>query len=199
MWRGRGRDVKLGAGKTKTKQFEEWVRLYATELYSYAVVRLHNKQDAEDLVQSTFLKAYKNFEKFESGSNAHAWLFAILLNNIRDHVRKTARSPELQDFGEDYVLENIVADLSSDPEARLVQKEDLEKLSQGLASLPDHFSSPLLLREVRSLSYQEIADLLAIPIGTVMSRLSRARKLLVEFMTNEGDISLRRDSKDGVQ
>ncbi len=173
------------------------MREYSTDLYNYAFVRLNNKGDAEDAVQTSFLKAYKSHASFKPGSDAKSWLFAILLNTIRDEIRRKSRQPVIHDVDEDFHLEELVKDLSKNPEEELLHKEGLERLSLGLAAMPDHFSTPLILREVRNLSYQEIANALSIPIGTVMSRLSRARKLLTEYMNYEETCMAEKSSESG--
>lgn len=185
----------FGAKKSQQREVVEWVNLYSTELYNYCVVRLHNRQDAEDLVQVTFLKAYKSVETLKPGSNIKAWLFTILLNNIRDHLRKLGRQPETTELASEQELENTLVDLSNNPEEALIKKDTMTRLASGIAALPDHFASPLILREVREMSYQEIASMLSIPVGTVMSRLSRARKMLVNYMNQ--DAALEKSSVQG--
>lgn len=172
----------LRKAKSKEAVLELWVKKYSGELYNYAVVRIHNKQDAEDLVQTTFLKAFRSYDSFKQGADERAWLYSILLNSIRDHARKKSRTPEKQDIGEEQSMDDYLVDKASNPEEKLLEKENLERLAQGIAALPENFSQPLILCDIQEKSYKEISGILNIPMGTVMSRIARARKSLMKLM-----------------
>lgn len=169
---------------SKENILEEWVRLYSTELYNYAVIRLRHRQDAEDIVQTTFLKAFRSFDSFQRGTDERSWLYSILLNSIRDFARKASRTPEQLALDDAENLESYLSD-NNTPEQNLLRKEYQERLASGIAALPDHYSQPLILCDIQDLSYKHIAQVLQIPIGTVMSRLARARKSLMELMRED--------------
>ena len=161
--------------RSKHKRFKDSTYGYFDCLYRMAYARLNRAEDAEDVVQETYLKAFRAFDTFREGTNAKAWLIRILLNTIRDHVRKENRTLPVIPLDETIQISN---QHSSSPEQQLCANEIDSQLLEALQALPEIFLAPLLLRELQSLSYQEIANTLDIPIGTVMSRLSRARDLL---------------------
>lgn len=140
-----------------------------------AYARLSNAEDTEDVLQETYLKAFRAFDSFKEGSNAKSWLIQILLNTIRDHIRKENRNLTAVLLDENA---QVLNQHSPSPEQLLCKNEFDSPLLEALQSLPEAFLTPLLLREIQSFSYQEIASTLDIPIGTVMSRLSRGRDLL---------------------
>jgi RNA polymerase sigma-70 factor (ECF subfamily) len=132
------------------------------------------------MVQTTFLKAFRAFDSFREGSDERSWLYSILLNSIRDFSRKAARSPEVIEL--DNLDESYLSDNSDNPENNLLLVEREERLAKGISSLPEHFAQPLILSDIQEMSYKEIARVLQIPIGTVMSRLSRARASLMKLV-----------------
>jgi RNA polymerase sigma-70 factor (ECF subfamily) len=146
-------------------------------MFRLAFARVRNRQDAEDIVQEAYLKAYRSYESFNHRTTVKSWLTQILLNTIRDHFRKTSRTiqtVELIDSLEDSAIQSSIPG----PEDQLSNAEFDPALKKALESMPDQFVTPLLLREIHDASYDEIAQLLDIPQGTVMSRLFRARSLL---------------------
>lgn len=168
--------------KSKEKIVEEWVRLYSRALFSYAATRLASESDAEDVVQEAFLKAYRGYDSFKPGTDAKAWLLRILLNTIRDHYRRAqsrGATVPLDEVDESAMQAAITL---KGPDEIASDNELGESLQAALAKLPEQLATPLLLRELGEQSYKEIAGALEIPIGTVMSRLSRARQLLVKFL-----------------
>ncbi len=170
-----------GQKRAQIDMLESWVRQYATEFYRFSLLRLKNREDAEDVVQMTFLKAQGALSSFNPGSNARAWLYTILLNSIRDQVKRKGNVVKFVPIADDSVVETI-ADTGESPEEFTIKRSELEMVTTSLAKLPEHFVQPLILKDVNDLSYAEIAKLLAIPIGTVMSRLSRARKALSDAL-----------------
>lgn len=168
------------------KVVEGWVREYSREFYRYAFLRLSSHEEAEDVVQLTFIKAFRSFHTFRKGSNEKAWLYTIMTNTLRDHLRKNTQRPPETSLSDEDELENMLVDSKDTPDMVLARKMDHERLAGGIANLPELFAAPLLMRDVSDMSYKQIADLLKVPIGTVMSRLSRARKALFELMS-EGD------------
>jgi len=174
---------------TKRKTFETWVKTYSREFFHFALLRLRRHEDAEDAVQITFIKAYRSYNSFKIGSSEKAWLYTILTNTIKDQIKATVARPAgtLED---ELDLENLLIDGHDTPDVVLEKKTEYEKLACGIASLPEHFAAPLLMREVSDMSYKDIAEFLSVPIGTVMSRLYRARKVLYDLMTSSTSSAL---------
>jgi len=145
-------------------------------LYNFACWLTQDRQEAEDLVQETYTKALKGFSSFQQGTNFRAWIYKILRNTFltsRTGLKATATVP-LDVEGEEEVLPTG----KETPESILLQRSDWQRLQQAMERLPVPYREVLLLCEVEEMSYQEISSTLGIPIGTVMSRLSRARKML---------------------
>lgn len=142
-------------------------------LYNFAHWLTHNREEAEDLVQETYAKALKGFASYQSGTNFRAWMYRILRNTFLTS-RAGLKSFEPLDETE----EEIAASGEPTPESLLLQRLDQEVVRKAIDQLPVLYREALLLCEVEEMSYQEIATTLGIPIGTVMSRLSRARRAL---------------------
>jgi len=156
--------------------FEELALPLFDRLYNFAHWLTQNREEAEDLVQETFAKALKGFSSFQRGTNFRAWMYRILRNTFltsRTGLRATATVP-LDMEGD----EQIVPATTKTPETILLDELDRQLLQQALEQLPVHYREILLLCEVEEMSYSEISATLAIPTGTVMSRLSRARRAL---------------------
>jgi RNA polymerase sigma-70 factor, ECF subfamily len=156
---------------------------FAPQLYSAALRMTHNAADAEDLVQEAMLKGFRSYASFESGTNLRAWLFRILTNTYINTYRAKQRRPQESDLAdvEDLYMYKRVA--SIDPATRSAEDQlfDLftdDEVKAALDALPEQFRMPVLLADVQDFSYKEIADILDIPIGTVMSRLHRGRKAM---------------------
>jgi RNA polymerase sigma-70 factor (ECF subfamily) len=170
---------------------------YTKQLYAAAMRMTRNPADAEDLVQETFLKAYRAYDSFTAGTNLKAWLYRILTNTYINKYRKASRRPDEVDLGnvEDLYLYRRIGSEESVEAARTTEDRVLDGLvesdiKKAVEALPENFRIPVLLADLEGLSYQEIADILEIPIGTVMSRLHRGRKAmqkaLWEFASKRG-------------
>lgn len=145
--------------------------------------------DAEDLVQETYLKAFRSAGRFEPGTNMRAWLFTILHNTARNRARDRARDTvsidsEAVDRAADVPLPGSGAAGPEDPEAQLLRQTLAPELQAAIDGLPDAFRQAVWLRDVEDFSYAEIASMLTIPVGTVMSRISRGRRMLFEALQN---------------
>jgi RNA polymerase sigma-70 factor (ECF subfamily) len=154
--------------------FEQLAMPLFDRLYNFAHWLTRNREEAEDLVQETFVKALKGFSSFTPGTNFKAWMFRILRNtflNSRTGLRETVM---LDEDGEDAALPVEEAT----PETILMSRASERMLQQAMEELPLAFREVVLLREVEEMSYEEIAAAVAVPLGTVMSRLSRARRIL---------------------
>jgi RNA polymerase sigma-70 factor, ECF subfamily len=177
--------------------FEQQAMEHLPSLYSGAYRMTHNKSDAEDLVQETFLKAYRSFHTFEPGTNLKAWLFRIMTNTYINLYRQRQRRPSQSEFDEveDLFLYRRMGGQEAAKMSRSTEDEVLDhftesEVAQAVASLPETFRIPVLLADVEGFSYKEIAEQLDVPIGTVMSRLHRGRKALqkqlFEFAVDRG-------------
>jgi RNA polymerase sigma-70 factor (ECF subfamily) len=158
---------------------------YLDSLYRTALRLTRHPADADDLVQETYLKAFRAADRFEPGTNLRAWLFTILHNTARNRVRDRARDQVTIDSGiveraADDLVPGWTASRPETPETLLIDSTLTPELEAAIASLPDAFRQAVWLRDVEEFSYAEIAQMVAIPIGTVMSRISRGRRLLFD-------------------
>ena len=174
--------VRFGASSSQDDQpsagFEELAMPLFDSLYNFARWLVHNSSDAEDLVQETYLKALRNFASFQSGTNFRAWMFRILKNTFLSSCSTLERRMTDAMVSEEDGPE-LAVDMET-PETILMNHSDSQRLQRAIDDLPLHYREALLLCEVEEMSYQEIAEILSIPIGTVMSRLARARKSVRE-------------------
>ena len=166
-------------------RFEALAMEHLPSLYSAAFRMTHNAADAEDLVQETYLRAYRGFKGFEEGTNLKAWLFRILTNTFINIYRAKQRRPEQQELeeGGDLFLYRKLRGLEAAEANRTTEDIVLDhfadsEVQAAVDALPENFRIPVLLADVEDFSYKEIAEMLNIPIGTVMSRLHRGRKAL---------------------
>jgi RNA polymerase sigma-70 factor (ECF subfamily) len=174
--------------------FAKQAMQYAPQLFSAAMRMTRNRADAEDLVQDAYLRAYRSYQTFEDGTNLRAWLFRILTNTFINSYRAKQRRPqesELGDIEELYLYKRISGgEAGRSAEDTLFDLFTDDEVKQALEELPEIFRLPVLLADVEDFSYKEIAEILDIPIGTVMSRLHRGRKAmqkkLVDFATERG-------------
>lgn len=166
-------------------RFAEQTMDLMPSLYAAALRMTRNRADAEDLVQETYLRAYRGFGGFEEGTNLKAWLYRILTNTYINTYRAKKRRPdetELEDVEDLYLYRRIGA-LEAAMAGRSAEEELLDNISDAevkaaIEELPENFRLAVLLADVEGFSYKEIAEILDIPIGTVMSRLHRGRKAL---------------------
>jgi RNA polymerase sigma-70 factor (ECF subfamily) len=163
------------------KEFEQQTLPHMEVLYNYALRMTGNRDDANDLLQETFLKAYRFWDKFEQGTNLRAWLFRIMKNTYINLYRKESKEPDKVDYDEIEGFYNLVRDQNSDDndlqEKMFGQLLD-DDVSKALESLPEEFRTVVILCDIEGLAYEEIAEFLQVPVGTVRSRLHRGRKLL---------------------
>src|SRR5580700_11178994 len=175
------------AGKRDTNRstrelFEREVLAHLDSIYSMALRLARNPEDANDLLQDTILRAYRFFHQFTPGSNSRAWVLTILFNNFRNGYRKSGREQLSQseaEFNERLEAESLAADQTkTDPAALAFADVMAPEVSAALEAIPEEFRVALLLVDVEELSYQEVSTVLAVPVGTVKSRVSRGRNLL---------------------
>ena len=170
---------------------------YAPQLYSGAMRMTRNAADAEDLVQETYLRGFRSFHTFQEGTNLRAWLFRIMTNAYINKYRAKQRRPQEADLGdlEDLYLYRRLGSMETAAASMSAEEQFLdlftdEEVKAALEDLPENFRLPVLLADVEGFAYKEIAEMLDIPIGTVMSRLHRGRKAmqkaLYDFATVRG-------------
>jgi RNA polymerase sigma-70 factor, ECF subfamily len=183
----------------KSDLFEDLAMPLFDQLYNFAHWLTRNRDDAEDLVQETYVKALRGFSSFQLGTNFRAWIFRILRNTFltsRTGLRATMTVPlDLEEDGFDVPVEPAT------PETIIIERSKSQILQTAIDELPVYFREILVLCEVEEMSYQEIAETLSIPIGTVMSRLSRARKTLRDRLRSylqEGPRSLSGAVTNGI-
>ncbi|MBI3872574.1 MAG: sigma-70 family RNA polymerase sigma factor [candidate division Zixibacteria bacterium] len=172
-------------------QFEALIKGQLDSLYRTALRMTKNPDDAEDLVQETCLKAYRYFDRFETGSNLRAWLFKILTNLFINRYRKESKAPvqleydETEDFHlHGRMLETGLLGTRQSPEKNLFDKLLGSDIAHAIDQLPEDFRVVIVMAFIEGLSYEEIAAALNLPMGTVKSRLFRGRKLLQKTLLN---------------
>ncbi|HUG87734.1 MAG TPA: sigma-70 family RNA polymerase sigma factor [Actinomycetota bacterium] len=188
--RDRPSEPRRGAGAVRTEASrEELGRRFELEaiplledMYGAAMRLTRNPADAQDLLQETYLRAYRGFAGFEEGTNLKAWLHRILTNTYINLYRKRQREPKTvsDDEVEEWYLYSKLreSDLEPSAEAQVIERLPDEDVQAALASLPDVFRMAVILADIEGFSYKEIAAILDVPIGTVMSRLHRGRRAL---------------------
>lgn len=171
--------------------FEMLVREYEKNVYNLALRMVGNSEDAADMSQEAFIKAYNSLDSFRGDSKFSVWLYRIVSNVCLDFIRSRKRKQTVSlsvedDNGDDVELD--IADDTQSPERLMDKQLTREAVRRGLDSLPPGQRQILLLREIQGLSYDEIADVLNVEAGTVKSRIFRARKKLSAFLLEDGNI-----------
>jgi len=158
--------------KVRVEDFEAAAMPHFLDLYRTARLLAQDSAEAEDLVQEVYLQAWKSFHRFEMGTNCRAWLFKILFHRLHHFRRRWARAAKMEAFANPDEPDSIIAET---PVPQEIRDADVLK---ALGKLPIEFREVVLLADVQDWSYKEIAETMKLPLGTVMSRLSRGRKLL---------------------
>jgi RNA polymerase sigma-70 factor (ECF subfamily) len=193
--------VDVSAADPHLDSFEELAMPLFDQLYNFAHWLTQNREEAEDLVQETYAKALKGFASFQVGTNFRAWMYRILRNTFltsRTGLKVTMTVPlDPEEDGHELAVE------SDTPETLLFERSNRELLQKAIDELPVHFREILLLCEVEEMSYQEIGETLSIPIGTVMSRLSRARqnlrvRLRPQFQEGASTAAIAKETNHGL-
>ncbi len=166
----------------RRKSFESEALPHMDALYRTALRMTRNESDAEDLVQETYVKAYRFWDRFEPGSNCRAWLFKIMTNIFINEYRSKSRSPlavNVDELDDNFLYGQLAIDKTvENPEQRFFAKIFDDDVKRAIENLPDDFRFVVILSFLEGFSYQEIADIMDLQLGTVKSRLHRGRKLL---------------------
>jgi len=192
--------VRLGASSSQDNPpsagFEELAMPLFDSLYNFANWLVHDRSDAEDLVQETYLKALRSFASFRLGTNFRAWMFRILRNTFLSSRSTLDRRMTVEFDSEETVP--VLPVTSATPESLLIEHLGKNAVRTAIEQLPVIFREVILLCDVEDASYQEIADILSIPIGTVMSRVARARKSVRESLPGVPPAPVSKDWSHGV-
>jgi|UniRef100_A0A832DG03 RNA polymerase sigma-70 factor (ECF subfamily) len=163
------------------EDFEREAVPHMDALFNFALKMTGDSDEADDLVQETYLKAFRFFDKFEKGTNCKAWLFRIMKNTYINKYRKETKEPDKVDYEE---VENFYENVKPSTTDSAHLEKDIydnlldDELSEAINSLPDDFKTVVILCDIEGFTYEEIADFIDVPVGTVRSRLHRARKML---------------------
>lgn len=180
------------ADSSKLAAFEAAVLPHIAAAFNLARWLTRNHHDAEDVVQEAYLRAFKSFEGFRGGNDGRSWLLTIVRNACYTRMRQDGTEESTAVFDEEI---HTIEEDSATPETLLIEQADAEMLQRALEELPPEFREAIVLRELEGLSYKEMADVAGVPVGTIMSRLSRARARLEQRLTQperkEAGIGLR--------
>ncbi len=184
-------DTREEGNEEQSLDFATAVTPYAGQLYPTALRMTRNPADAEDLVQETFTKAFANFHQFRAGTNLRAWLYRILTNTFINNYRKKQREPRQETTDEIKDWQLAAAEKHTSAGMRSAETEVLDRLpdsdiKQALARLPRDFQEVIYLVDIEGYAYKEVAERMNTPLGTVMSRLHRARRQLREMLADHG-------------
>ncbi|MDI6400501.1 sigma-70 family RNA polymerase sigma factor [Balneolaceae bacterium ANBcel3] len=171
----------------KQNDFDEEILPHLDALYGFARKLTSSEADAEDLVQDTIVKAYRFFNSYEKGTNAKGWLFRIMKNSYINLYRKVSKQPAKVDYDEiEPFYESIRSEQSNttDMESTMFGSMMGDEITEALTRIPEDFRTVVLLCDVEGFSYEEIANMLDVPIGTIRSRLHRGRNLLKDMLAD---------------
>jgi len=200
-------DLRRHSDRTRA-EFEQLLEGQLDALYAAAMRLTRNARDAEDLVQDAVLRAYRFFDRFERGTHFRAWIFRILTNTFINRYRRTVKERTLVDGPEresvtDQLVSRDAADQAGDPERHFFGRLVSDDVVRAVDALPIDFRMVVILADLQEFSYKEIADILDIPVGTVMSRLFRGRRLLerslLDYATETGHVPTRADGSIDLQ
>jgi RNA polymerase sigma-70 factor (ECF subfamily) len=167
-------------------RFEEEALELADQVYRVARRLVSTKEEAEDLVQETYARAFRSRRSYTPGTNLRAWLFRILTNLNIDHGRRKQRTPDMQPLEEgDYFLYNqLEASSGGDDEERVVERLSQDSIVEALSAVPHNYRDAVVLVDIGDFSYADAAQILDVPIGTIMSRLHRGRRILKQELAS---------------
>jgi RNA polymerase sigma-70 factor (ECF subfamily) len=182
------KDLLLESAADRNVRFERDAMVFADQLYAAALRYTKNPEDARDLLQDTYLKAFTSFHQFEEGTNLRAWLYRVLTTTFINSYRKGQRQPQIaQSELEDWQVgkaQSHTSDLGKSAEAEALENLPDSDIKRALQEIPEDFRMVVYLADVEGFSYKEIAEIVGAPAGTVMSRLHRGRKQLREKLAD---------------
>jgi RNA polymerase sigma-70 factor (ECF subfamily) len=182
------KDLLLESAADRNLRFERDALVFTDQLYAAALRYTKNPEDARDLLQDTYLKAFASFHQFEEGTNLRAWLYRVLTTTFINSYRKGQRQPQIaQGELEDWQLagaQSHTSDLGKSAEVEALENLPDTDIKRALQEIPEDFRIVVYLADVEGFAYKEIAEILGVPGGTVMSRLHRGRKQLREKLTD---------------
>jgi RNA polymerase sigma-70 factor (ECF subfamily) len=189
------------------REFEALALPHLDGLYAAALRLTKNPRDAEDLVQDAVLRAFRFFDKFERGTNIKAWLYKILTNAFINRYRRTTKERNIVEDERDSVQDRLVsrdaADVAENPERAFFERLLSDDVLRAIDAVPIDFRLTVILADLQDFSYKEIADILDVPVGTVMSRLFRGRRLLqkqlAEYATASGVLHAGREDDGSIR
>jgi RNA polymerase sigma-70 factor (ECF subfamily) len=171
--------------RVRHEEFKREALPHMKALYHFALRMTSDPDDANDLVQETYMKAYRFFDKFERGTNCKAWLFRIMKNSFINMYRRSAKEPDKVDYDEVEEFYHTIRDESADSndlQEKLFANTLDDEVSNALETLPEEFRTVVILCDIEDFTYEEIAEFVECPIGTVRSRLHRGRKMLRDLL-----------------
>jgi RNA polymerase sigma-70 factor (ECF subfamily) len=197
------KDLVLESAADRTTRFERDALIFTDQLYSAALRYTKNPEDARDLVQDTYLKAFTSFHQFEEGTNLRAWLYRVLTTTFINSYRKKQRQPLLSNNEiEDWQVakaQSHTSDQGKSAEVEALEALPDSDIKRALQELPEEFRMVVYFADVEGFAYKEIAEILGVPAGTVMSRLHRGRKQLREKLTDYArELGYETDAKKGT-
>ena len=178
-------ELMLRSQKGDKQAFDEIVLRYKDKLVNFAYRFLGNREEAEDITMETFIRIYQNLPNYDTNRSFPSWFYKIAMNLILNRIRQIKSHPLVslsQKINEEITLEETIPSSESSPEENLIKGERTGKIKKAVSSLPEHLRSVILMREYQDLDYEEIASILDCPIGTVRSRIFRAREILKEML-----------------
>jgi RNA polymerase sigma-70 factor, ECF subfamily len=193
-------------GQADHAEFQKVIMPHVDALFNYAMRITGDSDDADDLVQETLLKAFRFFNKFEKGTNAKAWLYRILKNSYINDYRRQVKEPTKVDYED---VQNFYENIkSSDVQTQHYEEDSFsnsmdDNISSAIAKLPEDFRTVIILSDIEGYTYEEVADFVDCPVGTVRSRLHRARKMLYsqlyDYASNKGFVDKKKVTSKKVK
>ncbi|MBE6008275.1 MAG: sigma-70 family RNA polymerase sigma factor [Lachnospiraceae bacterium] len=176
------------AAKGDVDAFETLIMKYEKTIYNIALRMMTSPEDAKDVSQNVLIKIYNNISRFKGDSLFSTWIYRITVNTCIDEMRKNKRKTEISMDDEDTGLSRIIQDTAASPEQSIVEKEGYNSIINAINELPEEYKTVITLRDIEGFSYQDIAEITECSLGTVKSRISRARAKLKELLLEKGEL-----------
>ena len=176
------------AAKGDVDAFETLIMKYEKTIYNIALRMMTSPEDAKDVSQNVLIKIYNNISRFKGDSLFSTWIYRITVNTCIDEIRKNKRKSEISMDEEDTGLSRVIQDTEASPEKSIIEKEGYSSIINSINELPEEYKTVITLRDIEGFSYQEIAEITECSLGTVKSRISRARGKLKELLLEKGEL-----------